>query len=265
MAVVFLIGGTGNQLFQFATSSPNDRFSTFFLKHSVREALGWTDHEQFLTYDEVGLMSQVGALVVLALDIALAKLFGRTFFSALDAKRLRGAPIFTELVRFGYFQTAPERRDLEPIARQIAPLIQVGCVVLHIRGGDLLQLELAGNNVYGLLGAEYYRESIAATLEDMERRGENIRRILILTDDPDYAATFDLSIKGAPRAEVVRTSLKETLALATGADWFISSNSTLSNWIVRLRKGFHSIAPSPFQKRNDIDLPSETCRILVDY
>jgi hypothetical protein len=265
MAVVFLMGGTGNQLFQFVTSAPNDRFSAFFLRSWVRRFLGWTDHEQIIQYDEPGFVRQGGALVILAFDIVMAKLFGRTFFTALDAKRLKGSPMFPELVRFGYFQTAPERRDLEPIACQIAPTAQGGLVVIHIRGGDLLRLELAGNNVYGFLGAEYYRKGLAEALDDLQRRGEDNRRILILTDDPDYAATFDLSIDGAPRPDVVRTSLKETLELATGADWFISSNSTLSNWIVRLRKGVRSIAPSPFQKRDDIDLPTETRRILVDY
>jgi hypothetical protein len=262
MSIVFLIGGTGNQLFQYAASSPDDRMSTLFLKPVIRRILGWTQHEQALRYEEARIVYQAFALVVLVLDLVLVKLTGRCLFTSLDARRLKASPVLVELVRLGYFQKDPERRSLESLAHQIAPVAQEGLIVLHIRGGDLLKIERAGNNVYGLLSRDYYLEGLAEALRELHQTSVRVR---VLTDDPEYASTFDLLIDGVPEPEILCSTLMETLEQATGADWFISSNSTMSYWIVRLRGGVRSIAPKPFQKRQDYDLPDETRLLKVDF
>lgn len=265
MAVVFLIGGTGNQLFSYAASEVDDPVSTLLLRKDVRQILGWTQHEQVLQFAHPALLEHFCALTVLCLDLILAKFFRLTLFTELDTQRLKISPRLKTLARLGYFQIAPERRSLSPLARQIAPVTEPGLIALHIRGGDLLELERAGKNVYGLLDSTYFNASIHVACVSMAREGRTPTRLLVLTDDPKFAASMDFSAYGVPKAEIQHAPLSETLARAVGAEWYISSNSTLSYWIVRLRDGQRSIAPQPFQKRYDYDLPIATQRLAVTY
>lgn len=265
MAIVFLIGGTGNQFFQYAASAPDDMCSGFFLNPVVRRALKWTKHEQTLRFPWAPPSLQVIALIILALDVLLARLFGFSLFSTLDTRRLKLLPCLTELNRFGYFQDVPERRDITELASQISPTVCKGQIVLHVRGGDLLTIEREGLNVYGMLDRQYFVDALKRAKEAITSGGTGEVARLVVTDDLDYAATLNLASDDTELVKIVSPPLGETLALAVGADWFVASNSTMSYWIVRLRGGKNCIAPKPFQKRRDYELPEKTTRLSIDF
>lgn len=265
MAIVFLIGGTGNQFFQYAASAPEDMFSGFFLGAVVRRALKWTNHEQTLSFPWAPPSLQVVALIILALDVLLARLFGFSLFSTLDTRRLKMLPCLAELNRFGYFQEVPERRDITELASQISPTVNRGKIVLHVRGGDLLTIEREGRNLYGILDRKYFVNALKQAKEAIRSGGTGEVVRLVVTDDPDYAATLNLGSNDKEPVNIVSPPLGETLAVAVGADWFVASNSTMSYWIVRLRGGKNCIAPKPFQKRRDYELPERTTRLAVDF
>lgn len=264
MSVVFLIGGTGNQLFAYAASDPKDTFSEIFLHRAVRRTLRWTLHEQVLHYPRPNMLMHGFALLVLAVDTILAALTGLSLFSTLDTRRIKARPLLFEIARLGYFQQAPERRDVGELADQFPPVIEAGQIVLHVRGGDFLVSEGAGESAYGVLGQRYYRAGIAVALADLARREQPTSRILVLTDDVGHASALDLVVEGGQPAEIRNCPLGETLSIAVGADWFVSSNSTMAYWILRLRKGLRSVAPQPFQRHRDYLLPDDCVRIPMD-
>lgn len=263
MQVTFLIGGTGNQLFQYASAPPDAVMSTFFLQPGVRSVLGWTQHEQFIQYEEPSIIELILALGVLGFDLILAKLAKISLFTELDTRRLKARAKIKPMVRLGYFQLSAAKRDLKPLSRQIAPKPEHGTIAVHVRGGDILALERAGRNDYGLLDSDYYCKAIIKARNFMRGQGRTPTRLIVLTDDTDYAATLNLKVEGVPDRELLSVPLRDTLARAVGAEWYISSNSTMSYWIIRLREGKLSIAPQPFQKRRDYDLHRDVERIPV--
>lgn len=265
MAVTFLIGGTGNQLFEYASSEDHEKMSSIFLNSGLRRMLKWTDHEQIIEFTSPNPLEHIAALVVLIIDLILAKLLGISFLTLFDTRSIKIAPIITNFVRVGYFQEFPEKRSLAPIARQIAPRQNKGTIVLHIRGGDLLALEQSGNNVYGLPSEKYYQDAIKAASEKIKDSGGKPKSLLVLTDDIEYASSINLDVELVPRVELLHLDLKETFEVALGAEWFVSSNSTMSYWLIRLRQGKDCIAPKPFQKQADFDLPNSVLRLEVGY
>ncbi len=265
MQITFLIGGTGNQFFQFATSRPDAKMSTIFLRQRLRKILGWTQHEQVIDYEGPGPIKTALALVTLGFDIALAKIAKTSLFTEFDTRGLKLEPKIAPIIRLGYFQEAQVTRSLAEIGRQIAPTPKQGLLAMHVRGGDLLELERAGKNEYGMLDNTYYRFGIEKVRSELASQDRNAAEVLVLTDDPEYASTQDFCMDGMPEPVIRRAPLKETLALAVGAEWFISSNSTMSYWIIQLREGQGTFAPQPFQKRRDYDVHSAAQRLGFDY
>lgn len=265
MAIVFLIGGTGNQFFQYAASAPDDIFSGFFLKSWVRRRLNWTDHEQAIDFSWAPLHIQTLALVLLAFDLFVARLFRFTLFSTLDLRHLVSVPLLYEINRLGYFQNAPERRALAELGNQISPNSKQDCIAVHIRGGDLLEIESRGENIYGMLKRKYFVKALELANNKLSVDKNADLDLVIITDDLEYSETLDLDTVLQGRFENISVPLKETIQIAIGADFFVASNSTLSYWIIRLRNGKNCVAPKPFQKRYDFKLPLATHRIEVEY
>lgn len=265
MQVTFLIGGTGNQLFQFATAPAEAEMSTFFLRRQVRGFFGWTQHEQIIKYEEPSTIKLMISLTILVFDLILAKMAKISLFTELDTRMLKLPAKIKPLVRLGYFQRSKIIRNLKPLSQQIAPNPEYGTIALHVRGGDILALERMGRNEYGMLKSAYYCEAIAKARDFMISQGRPPAKLLILTDDPNYAATLNINVKGVPQGEILSISLNDTFACATSAECFISSNSTMSYWIVKLREDKWSVAPYPFQKRREYDLYGEVKRINVSY
>lgn len=262
MAVVFLIGGTGNQLFQFSCSFPSDRFSGLFLKGLLPALLNWKQHERIFEYPKATRVQECLALVCLPLEIALSKIFGRTMFSKLDLRFASAEPLFGRLIMMGYFQAEPERRGIGKLRQQVAnwPIDgDIPDVSVHIRGGDILDLEMAGCNPYGILPPEYYSMAL-------ERSG-NLERITVFTDDCDYAGQIMSRVAVRPKSvKIDGSALKVMVAKAFRSGIFIGSNSTLSFWITRLRgPGKVSFCPNPYTRALAFRPPREAETIEVHY
>lgn len=265
MQVTFLIGGTGNQLFQFATANEKSSVSTLFLGSKFRKALNWTDHEQLFSYKEASLILTIFALVLMCVDFAFLKVANVTIWTHFDTRKLKSQALWHPAVRLGYFQSETVQRNIGELAKQIPYQTAEGAIALHIRGGDLLALEREGRNQYGLLDAAYYRKSVAVARDAIGKHGRAPTSLLVLTDDPDYASRVDLDVEGVPKPNILSVPLKQTMSRALGAEWFVSSNSTMSYWIIQLREGRSSIAPLPFQKRGDYNFNDGTDRLPAPY
>jgi len=264
MSVVFLIGGTGNQLFTYASCQPRDKFSTVFLSPLMRKLLNWTQHEQILTYQKPKFITQALALLVLCVDVVIAKSAGKSLLTTFDTRQIKTEPMLWEFCRLGYFQQSPEKRAITPITKQFKARKQRGQIVIHVRGGDLLAQEKTGQKAYGILGAAYYRTAILNAVTAIEKDGQSVEKLLVLTDDPSYAASLDLNAPRIPTPEIKTFALSTTISIAVGAHWFISSSSTLSYWMIRMRHGVNSVAPSPFQLRHDYPALENCIRLELD-
>jgi len=267
VTVIFLIGGIGNQLFQFADSEAGDRFSVIFTSKPVRWALGWTQHEQFFRFKAPSLSMHALALSVLALDFGLVFATGRSLFTEFDLRSIKAKARLQRLVKMGYAQDAPGSRDLGPIVSQIGRRADLGpcSVVLHIRGGDLAKLEAQGYNTYGMLRADYYQAALSWAKANLKAKGQRIKRAIIITDDPDHAAAIAANLSSDIDLEIAQIPLVDTFRTALSAEYYLSSNSTMSYWILLMRKGVKSVAPYPFMKRGDMHLPEATERVPASY
>lgn len=264
MAIFYLIGGTGNQLFQYAASNTNDRFSTIFLSRSVRKALGWSDHPTVLSFSpRAGLRGFLG-LCPLMLDVFLARVFGRTLFTQFDTKRLKTRPQLATLVRCGYFQDEPGQRDIAPLAQTFSSKVSHSQpIVVHIRGGDFVSVAKREKSPI-LLQPGYYADALEMAVKTLGERAEK-PKILFVTDDVDYAQRLIGCVKPELIFSVETFSLEETLSIASKAEIYVSSNSTLSYWIVRLRGDLPSFAPRPFGRNHNWIFQDAVVRVNAEY
>lgn len=261
MSVVFLIGGTGNQLFQYASAGSSDRFSTFFLRSDVRRIFKFTDHEQLFDFPRPAVGAEMVALFILLFDWALFKIFRRTLLSTFD---LRGnkisTPMLAQKVRLGYFQKDKIRRDVSQLLPQLRAGLkseQARCCI-HIRGGDLKQSYQDADTPYGYLPPEYYRKA----LEGFKITGE----VGVYTDDIEFAQQICTQVPLQCTFQYHTGTLEEMILATSQAEHFISCNSTLSYWIVMLRgTTLASAAPRPFQRRFDMPLSDTVLRIEMAY
>ena len=261
MAIVFLIGGTGNQLFQYAAAAPKDRFSTVFLKPAVRRVFKFTDHPTIFRFPRANLLLEMMAVLVLGLDLVASKLARRTLFTELDLRSAKYQPRLACLVRAGYFQTAPMVRDVAELTTSLPspdPAFAARTCI-HIRGGDLLHERDLENPVYGVLPVDYYREALARVAPD----GGPVH---VFTDDLDHARSICDEIDPSMQVTLDNGALHEMFINATHASVFVGSNSTLSYWILQLRGDQGgSVAPKPFQNRRDMPFGADVTRLPVCY
>ena len=183
--MVFLIGGTGNQLFQFATAGDGDRFSGLFLRPWLCRLLGWTPHPRAFSFPPAPGWAVAAALPVLLADLALARLAGVSLFTDFDNRLSTCRPRLRRLVAFGYFQRRPLRRDLAPIRAALEgapPGPPLPVLAIHVRGGDLMAAGRVASHRYGLLPDSYYRRVLARAAADGALQG--LREAVIFTDDP---------------------------------------------------------------------------------
>lgn len=219
MAVVFLIGGTGNQLFQFATAGDGDRFSGLFLRPWLCRLLGWTPHPRAFSLPAAPGWAVATALPVLLADLALARLAGVSLFTDFDNRLSTCRPRLRRLVAFGYFQRRPLRRDLAPIRAALEgapPGPPLPVLAIHVRGGDLRSAGRMATHRYGLLPDSYYRRVLARAAEDGALQG--LREAVIFTDDPDRCRALMAGLGAGPeRASDVERRPKGEVGAETGA------------------------------------------------
>ncbi|MCP5395636.1 MAG: hypothetical protein H6918_02690 [Sphingomonadaceae bacterium] len=260
MAVVFLIGGTGNQLFQFTRAAPRDRFCTLFLQPRLRRWLGWTDHEQVLRFPAASPLACALALPMLALDVALVRLAGWSLFSRLDLRSVKARPMLTRLVQAGYFQDAAQTREASELGDQLAAQGEKAPeLALHIRGGDALAMERQGAARYGILPPDYFRAALAMAGDP--------DKVYVFTDDPAHArAICAESVLEGTRVSYDSGDLGAMMRGCLSAKSFIACNSTLSWWLVQMRGADRpSIVPSPFTLALDLPVPPGAEAINVRY
>jgi hypothetical protein len=261
MAIHFLIGGTGNQLFQYTASKEGDKFSMVLLHPISRKLLNWTNHEQILDYPSPNFIQHTLSISLLLIDLVLFKIAKKTLITELDLRKGKCTPIFRRQIYLGYAQEATPQQDLEKIRDQLLSTSSANKtrdMVIHIRGGDL-KTGGSFNNTYGSLRPAYY-----ATAISLIHAGK--ADVAVITDDPQYAK--EVMTQAAPEidAEILTLPLRETITTGITATNFISSNSTLSYWICQLRKkGLTTIAPRPFQRNKDFNFKETTTRAPSGY
>lgn len=264
MAVVFLIGGTGNQLFQYAHSKEGDRFSNIFLSKPVTKLIGWTRHEKVFDMQPKAFCGGIFWLPLVVLDIVIARTFGRSLVCEFDVRSCRAKPIFAEWVRLGYFLNPLGDRDVTDLNwRTDLDEAETADIVLHIRGGDFKLREAQEKGLH-LLTADYFVSALREAADLLKRSLSN-SSLLILTDDVEYAAEMAKNFPKVSKLSVEKLGIKESFSSAKEAGVFISSNSTLSFWMTRLRGNALSFAPSPFAENVDLQLPESVQRVQVDY
>lgn len=233
--VVFLLGGTGNQLFQIATSDEDALFSYFFLRPWVRRALGWDNHQQILTPPSAGIVRSLLGFILLFLDLVLAKLISTSLFTDFDTTGLKLRARKRAMVRLGYFQGDPRRREVSSVfeLNNITPPYRTA---IHYRRGDLDAQRALGKDPYGRLDQDYYGK--------LKLLGSG--SIVVLTDDAEAAREFFSTLSFFPRAAFLQIDLRETMEIALSVERFVSCPSTLSFWICEMREGRGCVVQKPF-------------------
>lgn len=252
MHLRFLIGGTGNQLFQIATAPDNSIFSDIFLSKYLCRLLKLQVHEQLKLTDGNKIFGFL-LLPILLIDAILARLVRFTLFVHFDLNSLSCMPLFN-LISIGYFQSNSgmfNRTDYFDCF--IGDLDEFTAV--HVRGGDFL-LPI-NKNEFGALTIKYYCDALE----------NNTLSVRIFTDDYDYAK--DLFKNVDQQVDIIDGSLEQMIRQCLNAKIFIASNSTLSFWIsiARQSHGREVIVPKPFQLNSVLEVPGSkgTLNVEVEY
>lgn len=253
MKTIFLIGGTGNQLFQLSHLNKNDRYSTFLLNKASRALLKHTDHESIVKPN----VSLVDWLLILfsIFDFALLKLIGKTLFTKFDVNACNSTPLYN-LIWIGYFQdnvgsshALLEYFNISPHAIENTLEKKLKTLVVHVRAGDILSLKTQ-DNPNGILSSDYYLKAFNRLniAEDLD--------ISIYSDNNIYAETIKTMFESnGIKSQVKDATLDEMLMFSVQSNYFIASNSTLSYWISILRKGNNTVVPKPFIKKKVLPDP----------
>lgn len=264
MAVVFLIGGTGNQLFEFATSEPEDTFSTLLLSRVACRFMKWKHHPQVIEFPQPRLLTHCRAVFLLLLDLILVRLGYKPLFTEFDTHAVQSDPKRRREIAVGYFMLRPFRRSIDPIRTQLERAeSKIDTVVaVHVRGGDARAATASGWTNYGQLRPMYFRRA----LRHATRCLSDDAAVTFFTDDPDYCKGIIQSIGLDLRVSIDTSELKLMMSSSVCADTFIASNSSLSWWIVMLRgKDRTSIVPDPFLRGIQVKVPEFATPLSVNY
>lgn len=260
MHLRFLLGGTGNQIFQIATSSSDTKFSSFFLNGQVCKILRLTHHEDLKLVKDVPLILNLIALPAVALDVFLYWIFSVSIFTDFDLNRLKGKSLFS-LLSIGYFQNfASDTYRTDFFSKYVTKEATMD-IVLHLRAGDYLTN--ANVERFGKLPADYFSEALRSSYKEQE----DLFQIVLASNDKSAAEQMQRELK-IERCQIEASSLESMIKRSLNSFCFIASNSTLSYWIAVARSeiGRDSIVPKPFQKSNDFCLPKEKIlEIPVEY
>lgn len=252
VVVVRLLGGLGNQLFQWAAGSAvaEDagaalRIDPSLLAPTIPARLGelGLDAPRWAPTGAVAVLARVPGLWRICRATGWKPRLGRTRF-VFD--RLRGhdgtlassLPANGTLVLTGYWQSPAWAARRGGAIREALPPIESDAVALHVRRGDYASI--ASTAAYhGVLDGSYYRRALEFLGEDALRRP-----VVVYTDEPDRVraegwlpreATF------APPAPDV-----EHLRRMAGSAHLVTANSSFSWWAGWLgeRAGRRVIAPA---------------------
>lgn len=266
---VFLAGGLGNQLFQYA-------FAHFLTKYvsgrpkliNLKTRGGLPHTKQIINVESFGCSHciQIQNWGIEKLNSLINPWFNKSFLNFAWGKtlNLKSNPFkyldetenLEEYSNFvGYFQNkdyilASEEIFMDEIRRMVSksmPTIRdlpKNLEVLHIRQGDT---KTAKNiEKVGVLAACYYQSILA-------KKSELFR--IVVTDDLSGAketlANLEIDMWLGPND----LTAQEALALMSSANRLITANSTLSWWagLVAIKDGKEVVIPEPFFKSKDLE------------
>ena len=248
---VRLVGGVGNQIFQFlAGKMVAERFDVP-LQIDMKMLNSATAH---LGSDirELGLFNFDG-------EVSLGPdLFGQNFLARVQIKLAKSFPFFSRLFNLycaedinfeelsnfkgvvklsGYFQTKqitnfactryPDLRlqPRNPSKQFAAAINQINgdfCAI-HIRRGDYLNK----GSIHSQLNSHYYHEAIRQLGEKIK---DNTIKYVLFSDEPNFASTLLPLELNYIHAADFKLSTVEELCLMGQANAFIIANSTFSYW-----------------------------------
>lgn len=245
VATVYLIGGTGNNLFQMYhgyKTANKIRLNKFFCLRFVRSLLKHKNHP-FVLND---LLSEPAIRVfpnlLFLLDLFLYVITRKTMFTDIDLRGAKSKPVFSTKFCLGYFQDylSFDHDVLERMRHILKKPVIVESDkadnVVHVRGGDFLGKE---NDTFGVLSDAYYH-GITTTLHGAPAR--------VVTDDSRYAqAMLDRIV--ANEWYIKRAGVLDDFWLMMESKRLYTSNSTFALWAALLsaEKGERFI-PSPYTK-----------------
>tara|TARA_R110000744_G_scaffold346512_1_gene452027 strand:- start:5518 stop:6309 length:792 start_codon:yes stop_codon:yes gene_type:complete len=223
---VYLLGGTGNILFQVMKMQTICKDSYYicdiFITDLARSFFSHTIHNN--DYKNIIKMKKISyfSIPFLLMDLMLAKFFGVTLFSVLDLNSIfvKRKPLLLDWIYFGYFQKGVNVKDIYDnrhlIKSAVAPQNKM---VFHVRGGDF---DGSKNIFTKKLGKDYYSRALSIL-----KYKEKSEVAVIVTNDKKYAEglfddfgwAFELSQS---------TSALEDFYLMRNSKKLVCSNSTFS-------------------------------------
>lgn len=223
--IVFLIGGAGNVFFQLLKASNMKKdsivVSEFFISSKIRKVLKHTDHPniyaKLFNVKKTFLFSPY--LLLLCFDLFLAKVSGRTLFSNIDLRSVRGKPILINKITFGYFQKNVSFQDIIDLNELVVKGFNVPSEylkrrVIHIRGGDFIK--------YGSsLSIDYYKRAI----DNINHCSSEV--FLVVTNDVIYAEEVMSNIKDV-KYDVISNNEIADYTILNSSITLICSNSTFA-------------------------------------
>lgn len=238
MTKVFLIGGTGNQIFQYARSKKEDTFSLLFTHRRIRKLFNHTDHPQVLRFPRSNAIGTFFLLPLLVSDFVFVRFLGISLFTEFDLLNQTCAPRIKKLMSIGYFQEEIGERDIRDTLDVEMQKVRSDTVAMHIRGGDFL----SAKNAAGQLSPTYYENALKQAL-----KVSTPKSVTVYTNDRAYAEAVCSNLPRDLHYDFCDGALLEMVRDCVTAQTYISSNSTLSYWICRLRDTQQTtISPVPF-------------------
>lgn len=260
-STVGLIGGLGNQLFQFSfglwlqQSGARVTFDASALRSGSRrlELTGLVEdsslpQERWLNVMPYprGRLGKVGELI--------RKAFGPRLMRFEDQGGAPDHPADAPAAWwYGYWQSPSRVRatlpDLRDAMADALPPIEARTVGIHVRRGDYV-----GNTM--ILPPVYYEQALMRLIHAHGLK-EPSTTITVYSDDPEWCASelhFDCAVTYAPRADT-----KQDFAALLSCEYLVLSRSTFSWWAAVLprRPEDHVVAPYPFVPASDgyLDYP----------
>jgi hypothetical protein len=230
MIIVKLMGGLGNQLFQYAHGKAVEKDRKEPLLLDISWYKGRTDRLYMLDAFNI--------------DAKVANLFHR--FS-------------TKNRIIGDFQSEKYFKNIEDIIRKeftlkkilsSNPIRDPNAVSIHLRGGDYVK----GNrsNFHGVCGPEYYSDAIALIHTHVDSP-----HFYIFTDDLPWAQNHIKFPEPFTIISKTNSDPCEELVLMSSCKHNIISNSTFSWWAAWLNRNPEKIVIAPRKWFNDATMPSE--------
>lgn len=262
MIIVKIIGGLGNQMFQYAyaKSLQNKGYDVFidlssfdiYKLHGGYQLdkfnidLKLVDNNILSKYNIVGVFSKIKNKLKIKNKNCLVEnslLFDKSFLSPLDGKYIDGyfqsEKYFLEIRDILIKQFRLEEKYLNPISEKLKDMIvseQKSCSV-HVRRGDYLDSK--NLSIHGICDLDYYKKSI-----DYIENNASDTKYFIFSDDIEWCKK-NLEVKNAIFIENDNCLPHEDMYLMSLCKNNIIANSSFSWWGAWLNQNQDKIVIAP--------------------